>query len=67
MPEHGRNVYIVQQNAFESSALLFVCVYVCEILEFELEPLHQPFLVVGFFEIGSHELFAQAGLEPQSS
>jgi hypothetical protein len=23
--------------------------------------------VIGFFEIGSHELFAQAGLEPQSS
>jgi hypothetical protein len=32
------------------------------------EPLHQPALFCeGFFEIGSHELFAQAGFEPQSS
>jgi hypothetical protein len=23
--------------------------------------------MIGFFEIGSHELFAQAGFEPQSS
>jgi hypothetical protein len=28
-----------------------------------LEPLHQPFFVLGFFEIGSHELFAWAGFE----
>jgi hypothetical protein len=29
-----------------------------------LEPLHKPFFVMGFFEIGSHELFAGAGFEP---
>jgi hypothetical protein len=32
-----------------------------------LEPFHEPFLVSGIFEIGSLELFAQAGFEPQSS
>jgi hypothetical protein len=33
----------------------------------DLEPLHQPFFVMGFFEIGSHILFTWAGFEPQSS
>jgi hypothetical protein len=28
-----------------------------------LEPLHQPFSVMSFFEIGSYELFAWAGFE----
>jgi hypothetical protein len=32
-----------------------------------LEPLHQLFFVQGFFKIGSHELFARAGFELQSS
>jgi hypothetical protein len=32
-----------------------------------LEPLHQPFFVLGFFKIGSCKLFVQAGFEPQSS
>jgi hypothetical protein len=32
-----------------------------------LESLHQPFFVIGFFEIGSHKLFAWAGFQPQSS
>jgi hypothetical protein len=32
-----------------------------------LEPLHQPFFVLGIFKIRSHELFAQAGFKPQSS
>jgi hypothetical protein len=31
-----------------------------------LESLHQPYFCEGFFEIGSHELFAQAGFEPLS-
>jgi hypothetical protein len=31
------------------------------------EPLYQPFIVMGFFEIGSHELFSQVGFEPWSS
>jgi hypothetical protein len=31
------------------------------------EPLHQPVFVMGFFEIGSCKLFAQAGLELWSS
>jgi hypothetical protein len=31
------------------------------------EPLHQPFFVMGFFKIGSRELFAGAGFEPRSS
>jgi hypothetical protein len=31
------------------------------------EPLHQPFSVMGFFEIGSCGLFALTGLEPRSS
>jgi hypothetical protein len=43
------------------------------VLRFELsqglhiKPLHQPFSVMGFFEIGSHKLFSLAGFEPQSS
>jgi hypothetical protein len=28
-----------------------------------LESLHQPFFVLNIYEIASHELFAQAGLE----
>jgi hypothetical protein len=32
-----------------------------------LEPLHQPYFCEGFFKIGSQELFAWAGFEPQSS
>jgi hypothetical protein len=28
-----------------------------------LKPLHQPFFVKGFLQIGSHKLFAQAGFE----
>jgi hypothetical protein len=32
-----------------------------------LEPLHQPYFCEGFFETGSHKLFAQAGFKPQSS
>jgi hypothetical protein len=33
----------------------------------QLELLNQPFFVMNFFELGSFELFAQAGFEPQSS
>jgi hypothetical protein len=37
-------------------------------LGLHLEPLHQSnFFVIGFFEIGSHELFAQAGFKLLSS
>jgi hypothetical protein len=32
-----------------------------------LEPLHQPFFVMGFFEIGSCKLFAWAGFKLQST
>jgi hypothetical protein len=31
-----------------------------------LESLHQSFFVIGIFEIGSLELFARVGFEPQS-
>jgi hypothetical protein len=31
------------------------------------EPIHQPFFVMGVFEIGSCKLFAWAGFKPQSS
>jgi hypothetical protein len=31
------------------------------------ELLHQPFFVMGFFKVGSCELFAQVGFEPRSS
>jgi hypothetical protein len=31
-----------------------------------LEPLHQPFFVIGFFEIGSQELFVWAGFKTRS-
>jgi hypothetical protein len=32
-----------------------------------LEPLHQPFFVMSFFEIGSCGLFALAGFKPKSA
>jgi hypothetical protein len=32
-----------------------------------LEPLHHPLFVLGFFEIGSYELFAQASFKTPSS
>jgi hypothetical protein len=38
----------------------FECVCVCVVLGFE--PLHQPFYVMGYFKIGSQELFAQGWL-----
>jgi hypothetical protein len=31
------------------------------------EPLHQPFIMMGSFETGSHELFPWAGFKPRSS
>jgi hypothetical protein len=31
-----------------------------------LEPLHQPFFVIGFFETGSRKLFAQADFKLRS-
>jgi hypothetical protein len=40
----------------------------CYALSLSLEAFHQPFFCVsGIFKIGSHELFALAGLKPQSS
>jgi hypothetical protein len=32
-----------------------------------LEPLFQLFFMIGFFKIGSFELFTQSGFEPKSS
>jgi hypothetical protein len=32
-----------------------------------IEPLHHPYFCEGFFEIGSHWLFAQSGFKPWSS
>jgi hypothetical protein len=37
------------------------------VLDLNLESLHQTFFVMDFFEIGSGELFTQAGFDPQSS
>jgi hypothetical protein len=34
-----------------------------EFRAYNLEPHHQPFFVMGFFKIGSHRLFAQAGFK----
>jgi hypothetical protein len=36
----------------------------CKTQGLHLEPLHQPFFVMGCFVIGSCQLFAWAGLEP---
>jgi hypothetical protein len=38
-----------------------------ELRAYTLSPFHQSFFVIGFFETGSHKLFARAGFEPQSS
>jgi hypothetical protein len=49
----------------EGMLILFYFILFFALLGFELkatlpalEPLHQPFFVMGFFEIGSHKLFA---------
>jgi hypothetical protein len=49
--------------------ILFLFIYIFGVLGLELrglhlEPLCQPFFVLGFFKIGSRELSAQAGFEP---
>jgi hypothetical protein len=46
-------------------SLLFLCVCGTGVRTqgLHLGPLHQPFIVKGFFEIGFLELFAQAGFE----
>jgi hypothetical protein len=54
------------------SVCVCVCVCVCVLLVFELRAytlsqFSSPIFVMGFFEIGSHKLFAQAGFEPRSS
>jgi hypothetical protein len=51
---------------------LFIYLFICCSLGFELRTFTlshstSPFFVMGFFEIGSHKLFIQAGFEPQSS
>jgi hypothetical protein len=38
-----------------------------ELRAYTFEPLQQPFFMMDFFEVGSLELFAQAGFKPQSS
>jgi hypothetical protein len=38
-----------------------------ELRAYKLEPLYQPFYVMGFFEIGFLELLAWAGFESLSS
>jgi hypothetical protein len=57
-----------------SSFFFFVCQHGVSIQGLTLarralEPLHQPFFffLMGFFEIGSCELFAEVGFEPRSS
>jgi hypothetical protein len=50
----------------QSSAFLF---FILVVLKFKLrglclEPFFQPFFVMSFFKVGSHKLFAWAGLEP---
>jgi hypothetical protein len=42
--------------------IIYLFVYFV-VLGLHLEPLLQPFFVMGFFEIGSHELFAQDGFK----
>jgi hypothetical protein len=52
---------------FSSSFFFFLAVLGLELRAYTLSHSTSPFLVMGFFEIGSHELFAWAGFEPQSS
>jgi hypothetical protein len=55
----------------ELHMVIFVCVCVCGTVAWtqglHLEPFHQPFFVMSFFETASHKLFAWAGFEPRSS
>jgi hypothetical protein len=45
--------------------LIFVCVVLgFELRAYTLSHFHQPFFVMGFYEIRSRKLFARAGLEP---
>jgi hypothetical protein len=51
----------------------FFCSYLnsgphsCQAGALPLESLHQPFFVLGIFEIGSHNLFAWTGFKPRFS
>jgi hypothetical protein len=45
----------------------FFVVLELELGAFTLSHSTSPFVVMGFFEIGSSELFAQAGFKPRSS
>jgi hypothetical protein len=49
-------------NQGEFVGMFFFCVTGA----FILNPLHQTYFCEGFFEIGSHELFAWASFKPQS-
>jgi hypothetical protein len=57
------------------SCLIRVYVFVClffvvlgfELRAYTLNHSTTPFFIMGFFEIGSHELFARTGFEPRSS
>jgi hypothetical protein len=46
---------------------LFIAVLELELRAYTLNHSTSPFFVKGFFKIGSRELFAQGGFEPQSS
>jgi hypothetical protein len=71
-------LYVLEKLPFQKEicGIIIIIIIVCGTgvwtQGLRLEPLHQPFLMMGFLEIGSSELgspklFAQAGFEPQSS
>jgi hypothetical protein len=53
-----------KREEYSYFSFFFIVVLGLELWAYTSERLHQPFFVKSFFEIGSHDLFAQAGFEP---
>jgi hypothetical protein len=74
-PEQAMRALLVlkqmpQQSKLNCIYLLFIYLFMVlgfELRTYTLSHCTSPFFVMGFFEIGSHELFAQVGFEAQSS
>jgi hypothetical protein len=60
-------VYYITGVLYHIKELFFFKELGFELRAYTLNHSTSPFFVIGFFEIGSHKLFAQDGFKPQSS
>jgi hypothetical protein len=63
----GINFISLEEVYFVPVFFFFFAVLGFELRAYSLSHCTSPFIVMGFFEIGSLELFAWAGFEPRSS